>query len=145
MAGRIIRMTPPTSFGASSTSMKARSAPRYCEEQGLTTDRLRERMAGRSVEWGRLVADWDSLVALLKDEVENSTDGMARRTYKEMKRLIANGDPCGACNSTGGGVECLKCKGTGRRSGGRCRADRCYGGAEFCPACHGRGYIGGDR
>ena len=118
---------------------------KYCEQQGLSTDDLSKRMAHRSQEWARLTKHWDSLVALLKHEVETAANGMAPRTYKEMKRVIADGDACSACDSTGRGLECAKCKGTGRRSGGRCRAHRCYDGADFCPTCHGRGYTGGDR
>lgn len=112
----------------------------YCDRNGISTAALRQRMASRSVAWSRLVEEWDNLVTLLRNEVETRTDGMAPQTYMEMKRVINGGVACGVCAATGRGDECLKCKGTGRRSGGRCRADNCYGGADFCPACTGRGY-----
>jgi hypothetical protein len=98
-------------------------------------------MAGRSTAWDRLLPHWDALVDLLKHEVETSNDGKAPRTYAEMKRVLADGIACAGCDSTGRGKDCSKCRGTGRRSGGRCRADNCYGGADFCPTCTGRGYI----
>ena len=98
-------------------------------------------MAGMSVEWDRLLPEWDNLVALLHHEMETRTDNTAPRTYAEMKRVLNAGTSCSACDGTGRGTECPKCKGSGRRSGGRCRAERCYGrGADFCPACRGRGY-----
>jgi hypothetical protein len=97
-------------------------------------------MAGRSPEWDRLLPHWDALVALLRHEMDTRTDGTAPRTYMEMKRVLADGIACTACDATGRGEECLKCKGTGRRSGGRCRADRCFRGAAYCFTCDGRGY-----
>jgi len=112
----------------------------YCESRGIGTEALRSRMAGRSIQWGRLMPEWDNLVALLRHEMDTRTDGTAPRTYAEMKRVLAGGIACSACDSTGRGEECAKCKGTGYRSGGRCRADKCYRGADFCPTCHGRGY-----
>lgn len=118
---------------------------KYCEQRGITTEALRARMGTRSTAWARLTAHWDTLVDLLKDEVETNTRGMAPRTYAAMKRIIADGIACQTCDSTGRGTECQKCKGSGRRAGGRCRAPGCYGGAATCPACHGRGYLGGDR
>jgi hypothetical protein len=112
----------------------------YCEGH-LGTAELRKRMAGRSTEWDRLLPEWDRLVGLLRHEMETRTDGMAPRTYMEMKRVLAAGTACAACDSTGRGEPCIKCKGTGRRSGGRCRAERCFhNGADYCKTCHGRGY-----
>lgn len=112
----------------------------YCRDHGLSTDGLRKRMAGRSPEWDRLIPEWDNLVALLQHEMDTRADGMAPRTYVEMRRLIDDGVECTTCSGSGRGAECLKCKGTGRRSGGRCRAQRCYRGADFCATCRGRGY-----
>lgn len=116
----------------------------YCRFNGITSDALRQRMAGRSVEWDRLLDEWDALIELLVDELENRTDGLATRTYAAMKRVINAGQPCETCDSTGRGAECEKCKGTGRRSGGRCRARNCWWGADFCPTCRGDGYVDGD-
>lgn len=114
---------------------------RYCRAHSIDTDELRRRMAGLSVQWDRLLAEWDDLVALLDHEVATSTDGMAPRTYMAMQRVLAGGEPCAACDSTGRGAVCVKCKGTGRRSGGRCRAAACYRGAAPCPACRGAGHV----
>lgn len=111
----------------------------YCNGR-LTTDELRARMTGRSPQWDRLLPEWDNLAKLLRHEMETRTDGNAPRTYREMKRVLADGIACTACDSTGRGTECAKCKGTGRRSGGRCRAEHCYRGADFCPTCQGYGY-----
>lgn len=113
---------------------------RYCEGR-ISTAELRKRMAGRSVEWDRLLPEWDSLVAMLRDEMETATDGRAPRTYHEMKRVLAGGFACSACGSTGRGQTCERCKGTGHRSGGTCRAPHCYRGAALCGVCHGRGYV----
>jgi hypothetical protein len=104
------------------------------------TDELRERMAGRSVYWDRLLPHWDALVALLRHEMDTRTDNTAPRTYIAMRTALDNGTPCTFCDATGRGTECIKCKGTGRRSGGTCRADRCFRGADLCPICHGKGY-----
>ena len=117
----------------------------YCDRNGITTADLRTRMVGRSPEWDRLLPEWDDLVALLRHEVETATDGKAPRTYAAMKCVINDGTPCETCGSTGRGAPCPKCKGTGRRSGGRCRADRCCGGADYCRACLGRGYTSKDK
>jgi hypothetical protein len=108
----------------------------YCERTGRTV----EHMATRSTAWARLVPEWDRLVALCRHEVETRTDGMARETYREMRRVIAGGTDCEDCNRTGCSRGCEKCKGTGRRSGGRCRP--CYGSgiADYCQACRGAGY-----
>lgn len=112
----------------------------YCEGRGIDTDALTARMKNRSVEWGRLLPEWDNLAALLRHEMDTMTDGTAPRTYAEMKRVLNAGVACTDCDSTGRGTTCVKCKGTGRRGGGRCRADRCFRGADFCPGCHGQGY-----
>lgn len=112
----------------------------YCRSRRITTEDLRERMAGRSVQWDRLLPHWDDLVALLQHEIDTRTDGSAPRTFQEMKRVIDDGVKCGPCDGTGRGEECPKCRGTGRRSGGRCRAENCYRGADFCPVCYGLGY-----
>lgn len=111
----------------------------YCRGR-LTTADLHKRMAGRSIYWDRLLPEWDRLVALLQHEMDTRTDGLATATYNEMKRVIAGGEVCATCDGTGRGEECVKCKGTGRRCGGRCRAERCFRGADFCPPCRGYGY-----
>jgi len=111
----------------------------YCEGR-LSASALRERMTGRSIYWDRLLPEWDRLVALLRHEMESRTDGRAELTHVEMRRLLNNGIACPSCSSTGRGEVCTKCKGTGRRCGGRCRAERCYWGAAFCAACLGNGY-----
>jgi hypothetical protein len=117
----------------------------YCERAGISIKDLRRRMAGRSTAWDRLIPEWDHLVRLVRDEVETRTDGTAPRTFKAMQRILAGGIACADCDSTGRGTECTKCKGTGRRSGGRCRAAHCHWGADFCPTCKGRGYTQKDR
>jgi len=112
----------------------------YCESRGISTDALRIRMTGRSTQWARLMPEWDHLVWLLRHEMETRTDRTAPRTYAAMKRVLDDGIACASCDSTGRGKVCDKCKGTGRRSGGRCRATQCYGGADFCPTCDGHGH-----
>ena len=116
----------------------------YCDGR-ISTDELRTRMAGRSLAWDRLLPEWDRLVALLRHEMDTRTDGRAPATYSEMKRVLADGVKCAVCDGSGRGESCQKCKGTGYRSGGRCRADRCFRGADFCPACGGRGYTTKER
>lgn len=111
----------------------------YCAGR-LTTDQIRARMAGRSLSWDRLLPEWDKLTELLRHEMATRMDGRAPRTYYEMKRVLADGVRCAACDGSGRGESCPKCKGTGNRSGGRCHAQRCFNGAAFCPACRGRGY-----
>lgn len=111
----------------------------YCDGR-ISTPELQKRMAGRSIYWDRLLPEWDHLVKLLRHEMDTSTNGMAPRTYAEMKRVLANGIACDSCGSTGRGPECVKCKGTGYRTSGRCRAPKCYRGADFCGNCHGNGY-----
>lgn len=112
-----------------------------CDRLGIDTEDLRRRVARKSPQWARLVDEWDNLVALLRHEVETSADGTAPRTYAAMRRVINDGLPCPDCDSTGRGAECPKCKGTGRRSGGRCRAERCFRGADYCPTCKGNSYL----
>lgn len=114
----------------------------YCRGR-YDTAAIQRRMAGRSPEWDRLLPDWDRLVALLQHEMETRTDDKAPRTYFEMRRLLHDGTACPTCGATGRGAECIKCKGSGRRSGGRCRAQDCWWGAERCPTCHGSGYTTG--
>jgi hypothetical protein len=104
------------------------------------TDELQRRMAGRSIYWDRLLPHWDELVALLQHEMATRTDKNAPRTYVEMQRILNDGIACTFCDATGRGTECVKCNGTGRRSGGLCRAPRCHHGADFCAVCRGRGY-----
>lgn len=116
----------------------------YCESSGISTGQLQARMAGRSVEWDRLLPEWDYLTGLLRHEMDTRTDYTAPRTYAAMKRILASGVACAACDATGRGEECVKCKGTGRRSGGRCRAG-CYRGAHACKTCRGHGYTEGDK
>ena len=111
----------------------------YCAGRFSTAD-LRKRMSGRSIEWDRLLPEWDRLAELLQHEIDTRTDHTAPRTYAEMKRVLNDGVSCTDCDGTGRGEPCLKCKGTGRRSGGKCRADQCFRGSDFCPTCHGRGY-----
>jgi hypothetical protein len=106
----------------------------------IDTPELQRRMRGRSIYWDRLLPHWDRLVALLQHEMDTRTDGHAPLTYNAMRCALENGTPCTTCDATGRGEECVKCKGTGRRSGGRCRAPRCYRGADHCPACRGYGF-----
>lgn len=112
----------------------------YCRSRGISVDDLRSRMSGRSIYWDRLLPEWENLKVLLENEMYVRTDNMAPRTYREMKRLLADGIACAACSSTGRGTECEKCKGTGRRCGGKCRAKNCFHGADFCTPCRGQGY-----
>ena len=112
----------------------------YCDMNSIDTQRLMERMAGRSAEWDRLLPEWDGLVELLRHEMNTRTDYQAPLTYNEMKRVLAGGIPCSPCDSSGRGEECARCKGTGRRSGGKCRAHRCFRGADSCCSCGGNGY-----
>ena len=116
---------------------------RLCDRWNMDTATLRKRMSGRSTAWDRLLPEWDNLTGMLRDEMETGDGWRAPRTYQEMKRVLAGGVSCTACDSTGRGLECVKCKGTGRRSGGACRAEKCYSGADFCQTCRGRGYTKG--
>jgi len=112
---------------------------RYCSGY-LTTEQLRERMAGRSIEWDRLLPEWDNLTALLAQEMRDRTDGTAPLTYRAMKRVLADGVTCKSCSGSGRSGPCSKCKGTGHRSGGTCRAADCIRGYNVCPDCRGNGY-----
>lgn len=112
----------------------------YCDAMGVSTAGLQKRMAGRSASWDLLLPEWDRLVDLLRHEIETSTNGTAPKTYAEMKRVLADGLACASCSSTGRGTECAKCKGTGYRTSGRCRAPKCYRGADTCSNCRGNGY-----
>ena len=112
----------------------------FCAAHYISTPDLQSRMEGKSRQWDRLLPEWDNLTELLRHEMDTRTDGIAPRTYMEMKRVLAAGTACADCDSTGRGVECAKCKGTGRRSGGRCRAERCFRGADFCGTCRGAGH-----
>lgn len=113
---------------------------RYCERMGLSTEQLQSRMAGRSATWDRLLPEWDRLVELLRHEMDTRTDGRAPLTYIEMKIIRFDAIKCLECAGSGRGEPCAKCKGTGRRSGGRCRAPMCARGAYPCPPCRGYGY-----
>jgi hypothetical protein len=113
---------------------------RYCEYAGISTEKLRKRMAGRSPEWDRLLPEWDRLVDLLRNEMDTRTDGTAPLTYVEMRIIRHGGVKCAACGGTGRGEPCPKCKGTGHRCGGRCRAERCARGAHPCTPCRGNGF-----
>ncbi|GAB3125797.1 hypothetical protein HNR05_000954 [Leifsonia psychrotolerans] len=147
-------MTYPTGLSAQAIAGYGNNHPwdpsdmlrcvRYCEGR-LTTSDIRGRMAGRSKEWDRLLPEWDNLTELLREEMETRTDNNAPRTYREMKRVLADGIFCGTCDGTGRGATCMKCKGTGHRSGGRCRAKHCFSGADYCASCAGRGYTTTER
>lgn len=113
----------------------------YCDHHRISTSELRERMSGRSTEWDRLLPEWDRLVALMQHEIDTRTDGRAPLTYYEMRRVLADGIKCDTCDGSARGAACVKCKGSGRRCGGTCRAEGCYAGAMLCSGCHGRGYI----
>lgn len=113
---------------------------RYCESVGLSTAKLRERMAGRSEAWDRLLPEWDRLVTLLRHEMDTRTDDTAPLTFTEMHVILRGGVKCAPCAGSGHGEPCAKCRGTGRRNGGRCRADSCQRGMCSCASCGGRGY-----
>lgn len=103
-------------------------------------------MQTASPEWARLVAAWDEIHELIEREAPgylHKREGSAPLAYRLMRRTIAGGTCCSVCAGSGRGKACEKCKGTARRSGGRCRAQRCYSGYDVCRACCGYGYIGG--
>lgn len=106
-------------------------------------------MRGASPQWARLVDAWDEIDATIEQEVpgyvDNARDGRAPLAYRLMKRVIAGGTFCVDCGGSGNGTPCEKCKGSGRRGGGRCRAKGCYSGHALCTTCRGNGYTGGDR
>lgn len=103
------------------------------------------RMAAHSAEWARLVAAWDEIHTAITADVPNYLDrnarGSAPRGYQLMKRVIEGAPICTVCDGSGHGKACQKCKGTGRRSGGRCRAPGCCRGHFLCPSCRGNGYV----
>lgn len=106
-------------------------------------------MRSRSPQWARLVDAWDEIHVAIEADVPGylarHTDGNATLGYRLMRRTIAGGVECGGCHGSGNGQPCPKCKGTGRRAGGRCRYSYCHGGHFLCSACRGYGYTGGDR
>jgi hypothetical protein len=61
----------------------------YCDRAGISVAELRERMEGRSPEWGALLPHWGELVGLLQDEMATRTDGCASATYARMRALIS--------------------------------------------------------
>ena len=105
-------------------------------------------MRSKSPEWDRLVDAWDDIHAMSESEVPGYLEGRngeAPKTYRLMRRVIDGGTTCASCEGTGQAEACPKCKGTGRRCGGRCRADGCARGYRYCRDCRGRGYTGGVR
>lgn len=113
---------------------------RFCKSASLTTKDLRHRMAGRSIYWDRLLPEWDELVAMLDREMAGDS-GRAPLTYRAMRRLLDDGIKCTTCDGSAVGARCGKCRGTGRRSGGTCRAPGCDHGFLSCVECDGRGYF----
>lgn len=111
----------------------------YCRGR-ISVATLRNRMAGRSLAWDRLLPHWEYLGSLLEEELRTRTDQRAPRTYVAMQRILADGHECSACAGTGRGAECGGCVGTGRRGRGQCRAANCWRGAAPCITCQGRGY-----
>jgi hypothetical protein len=101
-------------------------------------------MRSVSPEWARLVDAWDQIHEAIQSEVPDYLGrwaaGSASIGYRLMRRLIDDGIECGDCSSTGRADACEKCKGTGRRSGGQCRASGCWNGYHSCAACRGNGY-----
>jgi hypothetical protein len=103
-------------------------------------------MRTRSPQWARLVDAWAEIEESAESEVPeylSGRKGSAPRTYSLMKRVIAGGSFCAACDGTGAAEACPKCKGTGHRTGGRCRNSGCHRGYFYCRTCRGRGYTGG--
>lgn len=94
--------------------------------------------------WARLVDAWDEIHETIERDVPGyvttRADGSSPSGYRLMRRIIDDGVECAACEGTGHDRPCEKCKGTGRRSGGRCRADGCWRGYHSCEACRGAGY-----
>lgn len=58
----------------------------YCAETGVSTKTLSEKMSRVSQTWAALTAEWDSLAALLAEEIAENT-GRAPRTYARMREL----------------------------------------------------------
>lgn len=101
-------------------------------------------MRSVSPEWARLVDSWDEIHEAIESEVPDYlgrwASGSASAGYRLMRRVIDDGIECTACAGTGYAEPCSKCKGAGRRSGGRCRADGCWRGYHSCGTCRGDGY-----
>ena len=114
---------------------------RFCESASLTTKDLKRRMAGRSIYWDRLLPEWDELVAMLKRETSGPGAWRAPFTYRAMRRLLDDGIKCTTCDGSGVGAYCEKCRGSGRRTSGTCRAPGCDHGFQGCAECDGRGYF----
>lgn len=100
-----------------------------------------------SPKWARLVDAWDEIHLAIQEEAPDylgSPGGKsAPRAHKLMQRVLAGGTACAPCDGSGKAEACPKCKGSGRRAGGRCRADGCAGGRRYCRVCRGRGFTGG--
>ena len=60
----------------------------YCRARGITDEVLAQRMTPVSPQWAALAAEWPELLRLLAEEEAECT-GMAPRTYKRMKDLLA--------------------------------------------------------
>lgn len=58
----------------------------YCRRAGITTDELRERMAGRSPQWDALLPHWDHLAELLA--LEGATRADRPATFVRMRSLL---------------------------------------------------------
>jgi hypothetical protein len=100
-------------------------------------------LAAKSPTWARLVSAWDEIHALIEREVPDYLSGgrgTAPLAYALMCRVRADGVACTDCSGSGRAEPCAKCKGTGRRCGGRCRADECQQGYHPCRSCRGYGY-----
>jgi hypothetical protein len=100
-----------------------------------------------SPQWERLVDAWDEIHEAILAEVPGylgRVSGAAPKAYRLMRRVIDDGITCESCDGTGRADACRKCKGTGSRSGGRCRAEGCYRGYAYCPTCRGAGFTRGD-
>lgn len=101
-------------------------------------------MRSVSPEWARLVDAWDDIAAAIEADAPGylrAPHGKSSpRGYRLMKQAINDGLPCVACDSSGRSAPCVKCKGTGKRSGGRCRAKACFDGFFLCADCRGDGY-----
>lgn len=101
-------------------------------------------MRAESPQWSRLVDAWDEIHEAIESEVPDYlgrwSTGSATAGYRLMRRVIHDGVECAACDGSGHEGPCPKCKGSGRRSGGRCRARGCWSGYNACPTCRGNGY-----
>lgn len=94
--------------------------------------------------WARLVDAWDEIHATIEAEVPGYVDshpsGSAPKGYRLMRRVIDGGTECATCEGSGQAAACPRCKGTGKRSGGRCRYPGCSSGYFACGPCRGKGY-----